>query len=58
LSDVHGRASAPAENLERRGLLARGAGGGVHNPVYMRELIYDSVFAVTGAAPATIPVRP
>jgi hypothetical protein len=39
-------------------LLARGAGGGVHNPVYVRELIYDSVFAVTGAAPATIPVRP
>ena len=39
-------------------LLARGAGGGVHNPVYVRELIYDSVFAVTGAAPATIPFVP
>ena len=39
-------------------LLARGAGGGVHNPVYVRELIFDSVKAMTGSAPATIPVRP
>jgi len=39
-------------------LLARGAGGGVHNPVYVRELIYDSFEAITGSAPATIPVRP
>lgn len=39
-------------------LLARGSGGGVHNPVYTRQLIYDSVFALTGAAPATIPSRP
>lgn len=39
-------------------LLARGSGGGVHNPVYVRELIYDSYQAVTGNAPATIPVRP
>ena len=39
-------------------LLARGAGGGVHNPVYVRELIYDSVKAITGSAPATIPIRP
>ncbi len=39
-------------------LLARGAAGGVHNPVYVRELIYDSVFALTKAAPASIPARP
>ena len=39
-------------------LLARGAGGGVHNPVYVRELIYDSHLAVTGSAPASIPIRP
>ncbi|MFZ5891492.1 MAG: hypothetical protein ACOY0T_10615 [Myxococcota bacterium] len=39
-------------------LLARGAGGGVHNPVYVRELIYDSVQAVTGAPPSSIPARP
>jgi len=39
-------------------LLARGSGGGVHNPVYTRELIYDSLFAIAGRAPATIPGRP
>ncbi|MCB9584025.1 MAG: collagen-like protein [Polyangiaceae bacterium] len=39
-------------------LLARGSGYGVHNPVYTRQLIYDSVFSLTGAAPATIPTRP
>ena len=39
-------------------LLARGSAGGVHNPVYVRELIYDSVKAITGKAPATIPTRP
>jgi len=39
-------------------LLARGAGGGVHNPVYVRELIFDSHKSVTGVAPASIPVRP
>ncbi len=39
-------------------LLARGSAGGVHNPIYTRELIFDSVKAVTGSAPATIPVRP
>jgi hypothetical protein len=39
-------------------LLARGSGGGVHNPLYVRELIYDSFQAITGVAPASIPVRP
>lgn len=39
-------------------LLARGSGGGVHNPVYVRELIYDSLVALTGTPPATIPTRP
>jgi hypothetical protein len=39
-------------------LLARGSAGGVHNPLYVRELIYDSHLAVTGSAPATIPIRP
>jgi hypothetical protein len=39
-------------------LLARGSGGGIHNPLYVRELIYDSVFGLTGVAPVTIPVRP
>ena len=39
-------------------LLARGAAGGVHNPLYVRELIFDSVSSITGKAPATLPVRP
>jgi hypothetical protein len=39
-------------------LLARGAAGGVHNPLYVRELIFDSVKAITGSAPVTLPVRP
>ncbi len=39
-------------------LLGRGAAGGVHNPVYVRELLYDSVKAITGKPPATLPTRP
>jgi hypothetical protein len=39
-------------------LLARGSGGGVHNPLYVRQLIFDSYEAVTGGPPATIPTRP
>lgn len=39
-------------------LLARGSAGGVHNPVYVRELIYDSFKALTGNAPQTLPIRP
>ncbi len=38
-------------------ILARGSGGGVHNPVYVRELVYDSYFALKSEAPDTIPVR-
>jgi len=39
-------------------LLARGSAGGVHNPLYVRELIFDSVKAITGSAPVSLPVRP
>jgi hypothetical protein len=39
-------------------LVARGSAGGVHNPVYTRELVYDSVFALLGVAPQTIRPRP
>jgi hypothetical protein len=39
-------------------LLARGSGNGVHNPIYTKQLVYDSVRALTGSAPATIPIRP
>jgi hypothetical protein len=37
---------------------ARGAAGGIHNPIYTRQLIYDSVLALTGYPPATVPTRP
>jgi hypothetical protein len=39
-------------------LLARGSAGGVHNPLYVRQLIYDSHVAVTSSAPPAIPSRP
>jgi hypothetical protein len=39
-------------------ILARGAAGGIHNPLYTRQLIYDSVVALTGNPPATLPTRP
>jgi hypothetical protein len=39
-------------------LLARGSAGGVHNPVYVRELIYDSFKALKGSPPETLPTRP
>jgi hypothetical protein len=39
-------------------LLARGSAGGVHNPVYVRELIYDSYYALKQTNPPSIPVRP
>lgn len=39
-------------------LMARGGAGGIHNPIYVRQLIFDSYFAVVGSAPSTIPVRP
>ena len=39
-------------------LLARGSANGVHNPLYTRELIYDSHKAVTGNAPPSLLTRP
>jgi hypothetical protein len=39
-------------------LLARGSGNGAHNPIYVRQLIFDSVRALTGNPPATVPIRP
>lgn len=39
-------------------LMARGGAGGIHNPIYVRQLIFDSFFAVVGSAPSTMPVRP
>jgi hypothetical protein len=39
-------------------LLARGAGGGAHNPIYVRQLIFDSYQALTGNPPPGLTVRP
>jgi hypothetical protein len=39
-------------------LLARGSANGVHNPVYTRELIFDSYQAIAGTAPTSLPTRP
>jgi hypothetical protein len=38
-------------------IVARGGGMGVHNPKYVKQLIFDSYFAVTGSPPTTL-VRP
>ncbi|HEY8076666.1 MAG TPA: hypothetical protein VIF62_21220, partial [Labilithrix sp.] len=39
-------------------LIARGSAWGVHNPIYVKELLYDSIFALKGAPPNVIPARP
>lgn len=39
-------------------LLARGSADGVHNPLYTRELIFDSYKAIAGTAPTSLPTRP
>lgn len=39
-------------------LVARGGARGVHNPLYVKQLLWDSVKAITGSAPTSMPVRP
>ncbi|HMR74988.1 MAG TPA: hypothetical protein PKD61_07750 [Polyangiaceae bacterium] len=39
-------------------LIARGGANGIHNPKYVRQLIFDSVKAITGNNSTTILVRP
>jgi hypothetical protein len=39
-------------------LLARGSAGGVHNPLYVKQLIYDSYKALTGNSPPGTTIRP
>ena len=39
-------------------LLARGSANGVHNPLYTRELLFDSYKAITGSAPPSLLTRP
>jgi hypothetical protein len=39
-------------------LVAKGGASGVHNPVYIAQILYDSYSALTGAALAAFPQRP
>lgn len=39
-------------------LIARGSAYGVHNPVYTKELLFDSISLLKGSAPNAIPTRP
>lgn len=39
-------------------VLARGSANGVHNPLYTRELLFDSYKAITGSAPPSLLTRP
>jgi hypothetical protein len=39
-------------------LLARGGAGGIHNPLYAMQLMFDSYVAVTGEPPSTMLTRP
>jgi hypothetical protein len=39
-------------------LIARGGAGGIHNPLYVRQLIFDSYFEVQNAAPESMATRP
>ncbi len=39
-------------------LIARSGDDGVHNPKYTRQLLFDSIKAITGNNPTTLPVRP
>jgi Collagen triple helix repeat (20 copies) len=39
-------------------LIARGGAGGIHNPLYVRQLMFDSYKALTDNPPAGTPARP
>jgi hypothetical protein len=56
--DLTGLAGDDAGALYNYILIARGSAGGLHNPRYVKELIYDSVKSVTGNPPSSIPARP
>jgi hypothetical protein len=50
--------SAEAGALYNYLLIARGGAGGVHNPLYVMQLMFDSYVAVTGGPPSTMLTRP
>jgi hypothetical protein len=58
LPGATGVTAAHAGALYNYLILARGSGGGAHNPIYVRQLIFDSVEALTGSPPMTLPIRP
>ena len=39
-------------------LVARSRDRGAHNPTYTKQLLYDSIKQITGAAPKSLPARP
>lgn len=39
-------------------IVARGGAGGIHNPLYVRQLIFDAYFEVTASAPPSMQTRP
>ena len=39
-------------------IVARGKDLGVHNPTYTKQLLFDAIVQITGAAPTTLPTRP
>jgi hypothetical protein len=39
-------------------IVSRGSAFGVHNPVYTKQLLFDSYFALEGSAPPALTVRP
>jgi hypothetical protein len=39
-------------------LIARGGAGGIHNPLYVRQLIFDSYFEVVSSPPPSMLTRP
>jgi hypothetical protein len=55
---VSGLSAASAGAVYNYLLVARGGAGGIHNPLYVRQLIFDSYFAVVGSAPPSMPSRP
>lgn len=56
--NASGLTAAEAGALYNYLILARGGAGGVHNPIYTKQLIFDSYQALTGNAPPSIPIRP
>lgn len=55
---INGLSADNAGALYNYILVARGGAKGVHNPIYVKQLLWDAIFAVKGSAPASMPTRP